>query len=119
MRLTHWTGGNPGHSAIVVRISRAAVACAVALNDVLHFVHYYCKFLRFHNWPHHRSLRSVGADSDGFNLRPLAVAAANWLQLLQRILPLFSAQKKPHSARALLDDATTEPKTSIRAAFLF
>ena len=36
LRLTHWTGRNPGHSAIVVCIS-----CwrAVALNDVLHFVH--------------------------------------------------------------------------------
>ena len=34
--LTHWTGRNPGHSAIVV----CSVSCrAVALNDVLHFVH--------------------------------------------------------------------------------
>lgn len=28
-----------------------------------------CLFLRFHNWPHHRSVRSVRADSDGLNLR--------------------------------------------------
>ena len=86
LRLTHWTGRNPGHSAIVVCISCLR---AVALNDVLHFVHCRQNGLSCKGWGKcgglllpcfydsiigHTTSRltvgSVGADSDGLNLRP-------------------------------------------------
>ena len=91
LRLTHLTGRNPGHSAIVVCIS-----CwrAVALNDVLHFVHCRQNGLSCKGWGKcgglllpcfydsiigHTTSRltvgSVGTDSEGLNLRPQSSSA--------------------------------------------
>ena len=107
LRLTHWTGRNPGHSAIVVCIS-----CwrAVALNDVLHFVHCRQNGLSCKGWGKcgglllpcfydsiigHTTSRltvgSVGADSDGLNLRPRPPLLVVFLHSLATMLLDFAS----------------------------